>query len=71
VFFFGHSAKTPLPSVFLTLGKEALCRVFFITLGKELLCRVFFLTLGKELLCRVFFLTLGKENFKAYFEAVN
>jgi len=58
VLFFGHSAKTPLPSVFLTLGKEALCRVFF-------------LTLGKEALCRVFFFTLGKEDFKAYFEAVN
>ena len=32
VLFFGHSAKTPLPSVFLTLGKEAsLPSVFFDT----------------------------------------
>ena len=30
VLFFGHSTKTPLPSVFfLTLGKELLCRVLF------------------------------------------
>jgi len=27
VLFFGHSPKTPLPSVFLTLDKEPLCRV--------------------------------------------
>ena len=69
VLFFGHSAKTPLPSVFFTLGKEALCRVFFFDTRQRASLQCFFLTLGKEALCRVFFFTLGKENFKAYFEA--
>ena len=71
VLFFGHSAKTPLPSVFFTLGKEALCRVFFLTLGKQALCRVFFFTLDKQACLPSVFFTLGKENFKARFEAVN
>ena len=52
--FFDTRQRGSLPSVFLTLGKELLCRVFFLTLGKELLWRV------------LFFLTLGKENFKAH-----
>jgi hypothetical protein len=42
-----HSAKNPLWSVlYLTLGKEFLCRLFFMTLGKESLPSVLFLTLG-------------------------
>jgi hypothetical protein len=40
-----HSAKSSLPSViFLTLDKEALCRVSKKTLGKELLRWVFYFT---------------------------
>jgi len=39
-----------LPSVvFRALGKDAFAERFFLTLGKEALCRVFFFfTLGKE-----------------------
>ena len=48
-FFFDTRQRGYLPSVFLTLGKESLCRVFFLTLGKELLCRVFFLHSAKKI----------------------
>ena len=59
VFFFGHSAKTSLPSVFFDTRQRGSLLSIFLTLGKEPLYRV------------LFFFTLSKENFKAYFEAVN
>jgi hypothetical protein len=34
-FIFDTRQRVYLPSVFLTLGKELLCRVFFSTLGKD------------------------------------
>ena len=55
VLFFGHSAKTPLPSVFFdTRQRGSLPSVFFNTRQRISLPSVFF-TLGKELLCRVLF----------------
>jgi hypothetical protein len=63
-----HSSKSSLPSViFLTLAKEALCRVSKIKHSAKrlfaqcfILPRVFCVELGKELLCRVPKKTLDK-----------
>jgi hypothetical protein len=50
-----------------TRRNSSLSSVLFLTLGKEFLCRVFFLTLGKELFAECFFPTLGKDNLKIIF----
>jgi hypothetical protein len=72
-----HSTKSSLPSViFLTLGKEALCRVSKKHSAKSFFAECFILpivfcvALDKELLCRVpkkhstKYLVLDKEKFR-------
>jgi hypothetical protein len=60
--------RSSLPSVlFLTLGKEFLCRVFFNTVQRASLPSVKNITFGKELLCPMFFSTLFKDNLKIIF----
>ena len=72
VLFFGHSAKTPLPSVFFDTRQRSSLPSVFLTLGKQAsLPSVFFDTRQRASLPSVIFLTLDKENFKAHFEAVN
>ena len=67
VLFFGHSAKTSLPSVFFDTRQRGFLPSVFLTLGKEAVCRVFFLTLGKEPLCRVLFFDTRQRKFQSIF----
>jgi hypothetical protein len=88
VFYFGHSAKSSLPSATQkpsvkenTRRRSSLPSVLFLTLGKEFLCRVSFFDTWQRALCRVsqiqhsaksslpsvFSPTLGKDNLKIKF----
>ena len=70
--FFWHSAKRLFAKCFFNTRQRVSLPSVFLTLGKELLCRVFFFdTRQRASLPSVIFFTLGKKNFKAHFEAVN